>query len=101
METNNILYIPIQINGGSAVPSELLERELFVLDNGTLYVGKKVGNNVVVSEVIGKVADGATIKNAVLESPTMNNMKVQVYSSAEAIPNPQQGAVYFIDEGNF
>ena len=45
---DNILYIPIQINGGNNIPSALKDRELFVRFNsnegqidGLLYVGKE------------------------------------------------------------
>ena len=35
------LKVPIQINGGDTVPSELKDRELYVDSNGYLYVGKQ------------------------------------------------------------
>ena len=65
-QTNdNILYIPIQINGdGTTKPTSLLDRELYVLDNGTLYVGKKQSNgSITITEIAGRVIDNASIKN--------------------------------------
>ena len=36
----SILKVPIQINGGNAVPNDLLDRELFINSDGYLYYGK-------------------------------------------------------------
>ena len=45
---NNILFVPIQINGGNGLPSNLLDRELYIkfdtqsgAIDGLLYVGKE------------------------------------------------------------
>lgn len=66
---NNILYIPIKINGGGdTAPTNLLERELYVLDNGTLYVGKNNGGTIEVGTVIGNVVPNAAIVSPKIET---------------------------------
>lgn len=75
-QMSNILYIPIQINGGTTVPKDLLERELFI-KNGELYVG--TGSNGP-EMVIGRVVPGATIKD-----PTIVGKLTIGIDSADAI----------------
>jgi hypothetical protein len=105
MANDNILYIPIQINGdGETKPTSLLDRELYVLDNGTLYVGKKQPNgSITVTEIAGRVIDDATINNPTIINGTIRNAKIKptVYPSVDNILNPETGVIYFIDEGNF
>ena len=94
---DNILYIPIQINGGTKVPNDLLDRELFI-KNGELYVGNGSGGGTM---IIGRVVDGATITN-----PTINGSLTlgdgMVVSATEFNANKskyaQPGRIIFVDE---
>lgn len=100
MDNGSILYIPIQINGDGATPPEsLLDRELYVLDNGTLYVGRKQADGTVVPQTImGRVVDNAIINNPTLKGSIKLGEGI-VRTVAPAIGNP--GEVFFVDEGNF
>jgi hypothetical protein len=93
---DNIIYVPIQINGGETVADNLLERELFVLENGTLYVGcKKADGSVEVKTVVGNV-----IPNATIDSPTIKNKLIigdeLVVEDTTNINNPEHGRVVFV-----
>lgn len=91
---DTILYIPIQINGGSDVPDDLLERELFI-KNGELYVGTGDKDNK--SEmIIGKVVPGATIKDATLTGKLMVTEDLVV---TELPKTAEKGRILFVDEG--
>lgn len=103
-ESRVVLHIPIQINGGDSAPEEqqLLERELFVLDNGTMYVGKKDGTAEV---IIGRIAEGSELKNMTLIDPTvkgnftMNEGKL-ILPGAILTSLPEQGEpgqIVFVD----
>lgn len=101
MENSNILYVPIQINGGENVPSNLLERELFVLDNGTLYVGKKDGSTVKVTTVAGRVIPGATITNPTIEGTLKFGNGLVITREELATKALDKGQVVFVDEGQY
>lgn len=94
---DNIIYVPIQINGGEATPpTNLLDRELFVLDNGTLYVGcKKADGSVEVKTVVGNI-----IPNAIIDSPTIKGKliidKELIVEDTTNIYNPVNGQVVFV-----
>ena len=70
-----VIHVPIQINGGGEQALnnlQLLERELFVLDNGILYVGGKGEDEKVTPvTVVGRVIEEATIEKPTLVSPTV------------------------------
>ena len=97
--TDNIIYVPIQINGGgNSEPSSLLDRELFVLDNGTLYVGhKKADGSIEVMNVVGKV-----VPNAELDSPIIKNKLFVddslVVDTVTDVTSPEKGQVVFVKE---
>ena len=93
---NNILYIPIQINGGTTLPNDLLERELFI-KNGELYVGTGSGKK---EMIIGRVVPGAIIENATLKSTLFLDGSL-VVSSASDVKNPTNGQIVFVDEGQY
>jgi hypothetical protein len=104
MEQNNILYVPIQINGGNKTLNELVgelkDRELYVSNDGTLYVGVANGSDVEVKTVVGRIVPNATIINPSF-SGTVKIDSSMVYSKVEDIQNPVIGGLYLIDEGNF
>lgn len=103
MENNNILYVPIQINGGGTKkPSDLLERELYVLDGGTLYVGVKDGNTVRITEVAGRVIPGATITDPII-SGTLRLAGNNLVVTKEKFKNMdlKTGQVVFVDDGPY
>lgn len=105
MENNNFLFIPIQINGGSTVPNDLLERELYI-KNGELYVGTGDGNN---QMIIGRVVDKAVITNPTIsQSLFIDNALVVSKDDFEKnkdsyIKTDGKGGmrVLFIDEGQY
>ena len=103
---DNILHIPIQINGdGTNRPTNLLDRELYVLDNGTLYVGKRnnATGSIDVMEVVGRVIPNATITNPTIEGSLILGDGM-VVPEAEFDKNPnlykQNNRLLFIDEGS-
>ena len=86
---DNILYIPIQINGGSydqQMP-DLLDRELYVLEDGVLYVGcKDRDGNIKKNVIMGRVCPGAEIRESELHDCELYRPVVkEVYDSAEAL----------------
>ena len=95
--TDNILYIPIKINGGTKVPTDLLERELFI-KNCELYVGN---GTTTPDMIIGRVVPGATITDATLKG------KLKLHSSLIKTPSTlptsgvDEGQVFFVDEGQY
>lgn len=91
---DTILYIPIQINGGSEVPDDLLERELFI-KNGELHVGTGGKKS---EMIIGKVVDGATITDATLAGKLKIDNKLVV---TELPKTAEEGQVLFVDEGQY
>ena len=100
--TDNILYIPIQINGGTSVPNDLLERELFI-KNGELYVGTGNGGK---EMIIGRVVTGATLTGVNLaNSLFIKNKDGLVLTETEFNSKKkslaQSGRVIFIDEGQY
>lgn len=109
-QNDNILCIPVQINGdGSTAPTGLLDRELYVLDNGTLYVGKKQSDgSIKIMEIAGRVVDNATIKNPkitqYLNVGTSTDDKIVI--SKETFDKNKdnadfkvKGRIYLVDEG--
>lgn len=69
---DNILYVPIQINGGTDTEPTLLDRELYVLEDGTLYVGiKDADGTIKIKNVLGNVIPNATIVGASLADCTL------------------------------
>lgn len=93
---DNILYIPIQINGGSTVPNDLLERELFI-KGGVLYVGSGSGNPEV---VIGRVIPGATITDATLSGKL--KIDSSLIKTKTTLPrDAEEGQIVFVDEGQY
>lgn len=100
--TDNILCIPIQINGGTSVPNDLLERELFI-KNGELYVGTGSGGK---EMIIGRVVPGATLTGVNLaNSLFITNTDGLVLTEDEFKQRKseleQSGRVVFIDEGQY
>ena len=94
--TDNILYIPIQINGGTSVPNDLLERELFIT-NGELYVGTGSGRK---EMIIGRVVPGATIKDAKFEGNLF--LDKSLIKTKETLPKEaDEGQIFFVDEGQY
>ena len=98
---NNILYVPIQINGGQTVPSDLLDRELFI-KNGELHVGTPDGEMI----VLGNVVPGATLTGVNLaDSLFIKNKDGLVLTKYEFNLKKdslaQSGRVVFIDEGEY
>lgn len=102
---DNILYIPIRINGGTEVPNDLLERELFI-KNGELYVGTGNGKK---EMIIGKVVDKAVITNPTIsQSLYIDNSLVvskddfKKNKDSYTKTNDKGGMrVLFIDEGQY
>ena len=104
----NILYIPIQINGGEegekSAPNKLLDRELYVLKDGKLYVGIEENGAVIPTVIAGRV-----VPEAIIESPTITKMlkfgKDIVMTPKEFTDNQnsltQEGRVVFINEGTY
>ena len=83
MLNKDILYVPIQINGGETIPSELtnaLERELYIrFDSqrnfdGMLYVGKKINDK---TEYIPVMVDKA------LRAQTIGDIDYPFYLSTD------------------
>ena len=99
---DNILRIPIQINGGGTpVPNNLKERELYVLDDGTLYVGKRNSNGTISPTiVIGKVISDADISGAKLTKNLFLDDAL-ICKPGELPKSPKNGQVMFIDEGTY
>lgn len=105
---DNILYIPIQINGGTTLPNDLLERELFI-KNGELYVGTGSGNK---EMIIGRVVPGATINAPTLVNSTLKGslildtttsgivMDKETFNSNKDIIKTT-GRLVFVDEGEY
>lgn len=98
---NNILYIPIQINGGQTVPSDLLDRELFI-KNGELHVGIPGGEMI----VLGNVVPGATLNGVNLADSLFIKNKDGLVLTEEEFNSKknslaQSGRVVFIDEGQY
>ena len=95
MNNGSILYVPVQINGdGDTTPKSLKDRELYVLDNGTLYVGRKqTDGSVKAITVAGRVVDGAEIAN-----PTLSG---DITLGKGVITNNSTGKLHFVDEGQF
>jgi hypothetical protein len=90
MQNDNILYIPIQINGGDTVDGKaLLERELFIDKDKVVYVGPD--HDVIV---------GRVIPEAVIDSPTIKNKLIigdeLIVEDTTNINNPEHGQVVFI-----
>ena len=113
MSKENILYVPIQINGmdGNTLPgtAQLLERELFVLQDGKLYVGVREGDAVKAVSVVGNVIPNATIDNPTLKVPILESATLKekliigdklIYGPGDTLPaNAEEGQVVFIDMG--
>lgn len=95
MSDGSILYIPIQINGdGTTAPTNLKDRELYVLDNGTLYVGRKKNDGSVEAvEVAGRVIDKATITN-----PTLSGT---ITLDENLSPDGEKRTLFFVDDQKF
>ena len=96
MDNGSILYIPIQINGdGTSKPTELKDRELYVLDNGTLYVGRKNSRGTIEAvEIAGRVVEGADIK-----SPKLSG---SIELGQGVVPKDMEGGrLFFVDDGQF
>lgn len=95
MSDGSILYIPIQINGdGTTAPTNLKDRELYVLDNGTLYVGRKnADGSVKAVEVAGRVIDKATITN-----PTLSGT---ITLDKNLSPDGERRTLFFVDDQKF
>ena len=110
---DNVLYVPIQINGmdGNTLPgaAQLLERELFVLQDGKLYVGVKDGDSVKAVSVVGNVIPNAIIERPILNAPIINSATLGekltvdeglIYSPDATLPtDAKEGQVVFIDMG--
>lgn len=106
-KNNTTLFVPIQINGGdnNNVPVNLLDRELFVIKNGTLYVGIENEGNITIGPVKGNVIPNATIANPTLESPKITNglfvdgTVTITEKQLNSLPDKekQDGRVYFVD----
>ena len=93
---NNILYIPIQINGGTEVPTDLLDRELFI-KNGVLHVGIGNGHEMV---VLGEVVPNATITDATLNGKLYLSDTL-VVKNLEDVKDPKDGQIIFVDENPY
>ena len=100
---DNILRIPIQINGdGTEKPTLLLDRELYVLDNGTLYVGKRQpDNSIVITEIAGRVIDDATITNPTIKGKLQFGNGLVITREELATKTLDKGQVVFVDEGQY
>lgn len=102
-QKNNILYIPIQINGGdTADVAELLERELYIKDK-ILYVGpghigtdKKTNMENI---IIGRVVPGAIIDSATLTGKLMLDSSLIKTKEELRQITPESGQIFFVDEG--
>lgn len=82
METDNVLYVPIQLNGNTSygydksqnvsdlIKYGLRDREVYIIKNGVLYVGvtEIVNGKEVVTPM---VAQGRVIPNAEIYNPTI------------------------------
>lgn len=115
-QTNdNILYIPIQINGGenkyaADLKGLLKERELYINSEGILYVGIKKEGKVEVWTVAGRVHNNATITNPTIKqylnvgTSSEDGDKI-IVTKAEFDANKNTsdfkmpGRIFFVDEG--
>lgn len=113
-QTNdNILYIPIQINGGGDLYKEdldglLKERELYINSEGILYVGIKKDGVVEAWTVAGRVHNNATITNPTIKQylnvGTGDDDHI-IVTKAEFDQNKtkeafkKEGRIFFVDEG--
>ena len=98
---NNILYIPIQINGGQTVPSDLLDRELFI-KNGELHVGIPGGEMIVLGNVVpGATLTGVNLANSLFIKDTDGLVLTEEEFNNRKSELEQLGRVVFIDEGQY
>lgn len=86
---DNILYVPIQINGGGydqQMP-DLLERELYVLEDGVLYVGcKNRDGSIQKNMVMGRIYPGADVVGSeLIQCKLKQPILEEVYDSADAL----------------
>lgn len=117
MSNENIVYVPIQVNGGLSKSDFLAKgdnflkhRELFVTNDGTLYVGvvrtvdgqvkyDNQGNPVIMAvPVASRVIPEATITNAILSGKIKLDAGM-IQNGSETNSSPAE--LYFVDDGNF
>lgn len=107
-KNNTTLFVPIQINGGdnNNAPVNLLDRELFVIKNGTLYVGIEDDGKITIGPVKGNVIPGATLAGVNLSDSLFIKNKAGLVLTKEEFNSDrnslaQSGRVIFIDEGQY
>jgi hypothetical protein len=108
---DNVLLVPIQLNGNLDLPygsnnalsiGELLEREIYIIKDGVIYVGAKDSHgNIVPTVAQGRVVPNAELKNPKIVSGLTFGDGLVVNKDDLASVTKSAGKVVFVDEGAY